>query len=157
MAIPILVVLCSHSKELGPRSSTLGCRPSCFNDFQDAITTSSPNTPGLHTTIFDSDATSRRRTALPDIARTYSGSSSLCRWAIHIVPIPYEPLPDPPEAEQCNPHDESTWKPWKDTPGDPTFDEIPKGGLESNDFSNLKASDLPIAVPPSCQSCSEII
>jgi hypothetical protein len=118
-----------------------------FNDLQDAVTISSPNTPGLHTTIFDNDTTSRRRIALPDIARTYSGPSPLCRWTIHVVPISYKPLPDLPEEEHYNPYDESTWKPWKDIPGAPKFDEILRNGLESNDFSNLKASDLPIAVP----------
>jgi hypothetical protein len=47
----------------------------------------------------------------------------------------------------CNPYDEATWRAWTRTPYAPSFEETLSNGLESNDFSTLRAADLPVAVP----------
>ena len=76
--------------------------------------------------------------------------SSLCRWSIHYRPeVDWEsnrsrtPSPDP----DPDPADETTWKPWPSSWSEPLYQERLLNSLESNDFSNIKAERLPVAVP----------
>lgn len=76
--------------------------------------------------------------------------SPLCRWSIHYhhtlqyqdcrsrTPTP-EPSPDP--------LDEASWKPWPSSWQEPSYQTRLLDNLATNDFSNIKAKDLPIAVP----------
>lgn len=76
--------------------------------------------------------------------------SPLCRWSIHYrdtlqyqvcrsrTPTP-EPSPDP--------LDEASWKPWPSSWQEPSYQTRFLDNLATNDFSNIKAKDLPIAVP----------
>ena len=117
-----------------------------FNEMEDLMTISSPNTPGNHQAVLGGDKVSSLSKISSKPARIVPAPSSLCRWAIHTAPIRYESLPDPPKEGLEDPGDESTWRLWNDTQTGPSFDETLKNGLESNDFSSLKAADLPIAV-----------
>jgi hypothetical protein len=128
----------------GPRNWTADLLG--FDNFQETIPNLSPNTHGLTDTPNDT-MHSPRSIAASDVARAYLPPSSLCRWAIHINQAPYEPLPEPPAEETYNPYDEGTWKAWEGSYKGPSFDETLRNGLESNDFSTLRASELPIAVP----------
>jgi hypothetical protein len=128
----------------GPRNWTsdlLG-----FDNFQETISNLSPNTHELASTP-DGVIHSPRNVAGSAITWAYPPPSPLCRWAIHVKQEDYEPLPGPPAEVICNPSDESTWKEWEATPQALSFDETLRNGLESNDFSNLRAADLPVAVP----------
>lgn len=76
--------------------------------------------------------------------------SQLCHWSIHYrETVGYTPLssrtpsPDP----NPNPFDESSWKDWPSSLGQQPCQERLFDSLASNDFSNIKAEDLPIAVP----------
>ena len=128
----------------GPRNWTADLLG--FDNFQEATSNLSPNTHGLTDTP-DSAMHSPRDIAVSDVARAYLPPSSLCRWAIHIEQAPYEPLPESSAEATYNPYDESTWKAWEGSYKGPSFDETLTNGLESNDFSTLRASDLPVAVP----------
>jgi hypothetical protein len=72
----------------------------------------------------------------------------LCRWSIHVHDISYERIPSPPPLvpEEVDPNDEKTWTRW---PGDTSITQLVdtlQANLESNEFSNLEAKDLPISV-----------
>lgn len=60
--------------------------------------------------------------------------SPLCRWSIHYeCKISYEESPEESHKEN---------RPWQ-----PPFQETLVSALESNDFSSIKSSELPVAVP----------
>lgn len=128
----------------GPRSWTADLLG--FDNFQETISNLSPNTHELTSTP-DGVIHSPRNVAGSAVTWAYPPPSPLCRWAIHVIQEDYVPLPDQPAEVICNPSDESTWKEWEATPQAPSFDETLRNGLESNDFSNLRAADLPVAVP----------
>ena len=89
-------------------------------------------------------------TASQSTLKSLPKPSSLCRWSIHCRRIKYEPCrsrtpsPDP----NPDPMDESTWKPWPSSWSEPPFQARLHNGLESNDFSDIKAGSLPIVIPP---------
>jgi hypothetical protein len=128
----------------GPRNWTADLLG--FDNFQETISNLSPNTHGLTSTP-DGVIHSPRNVVGSAVTWASPPPSPLCRWAIHVKPVHYKALPDPPAEAICNPSDESTWKEWEATPQAPSFDETLRNGLESNDFSNLRAVDLPVAVP----------
>lgn len=126
----------------GPRNWTADLLG--FNDMQGI---SSPNTPGSLTERPGGINSSNHRRITANTIDVFPRPSSLCRWAIHAVSIGYQAIPDPIREEYCDPHDETTWQPWDDRIQIPSFTETLSNGLESSDFSNLKAADLPITVP----------
>ena len=128
----------------GPRNWTADLLG--FENFQETISSMSPNTHGLIDTP-DSTVHSPRNIALSDVTPAYLPPSPLCRWAIHIRYPQYDPLPEPLVEATYNPYDESTWRAWAGSYEGPSFDETLSNSLESNDFSSLRASDLPVAVP----------
>ena len=72
---------------------------------------------------------------------------ALCRWAVHVDEVEYVALPPPPPEEQMtDPFDERTWQAWPNPEQDMSFDEKLRYGLETNDFSNLKVVQLPLAI-----------
>lgn len=77
---------------------------------------------------------------------------ALCRWSIHCTAeasnADYEPIDEPFEPElEPDPQDETTWQYWPDAWKSPQFQSRLVDGLASNTFSNIKAEELPIAVP----------
>jgi hypothetical protein len=117
-----------------------------FDDFQEAVSNLSPNTHALANTP-DDNIYSPYRVAEHVVTRAYPQPSPLCRWAIHVSYPPYEPIPEPLAGTTCDPYDESTWEAWEGSHQAASFDETLMNGLESNDFSTLRATDLPVAVP----------
>lgn len=71
--------------------------------------------------------------------------SPLCKWSIHILQERYEPAPSPAESESLE-FDEATMRGWPTAWSEPSFDQRLQDNLENNDFSSIKASDLPIAI-----------
>ncbi len=92
--------------------------------------------------------------------------SALCRWSVHYPGMSYDfqsarlpdPLPDPlPDlssvhfldlspTENINPKDEKSWPMWHDSRDSTNFIAKLSNSLESNDFSNVRFDDMPIAV-----------
>jgi hypothetical protein len=128
----------------GPRNWTADLLG--FENFQETISLSSPNTHGPTGTP-SGVIHSPRNVAGYAVTRAYPSPSPLCRWAIHVSPPKYNPLPDPPAGLTYDPSNESTWRAWESSSQAPSFDETLRNGLESNDFSTLRAAELPVAVP----------
>lgn len=79
--------------------------------------------------------------------RTVHVPSQLCHWSIHFSSdIDYEPLESRTPSPEPNPNslDEKSWKDW---PTSSPCQEVLLESLTRNDFSDIKAEDLPIAVP----------
>ena len=83
-------------------------------------------------------------------SRTVHVPSQLCHWSIHYQSdIDYEslksrtPSPDP----NPDPLDERSWKDWPSFSDQQPCQERLLDSLAKNDFSDIKAEDLPIAVP----------
>ena len=74
--------------------------------------------------------------------------SALCRWSIHCPEIQYERIPSPPRSptENFNLDDEENWPTWPGSTNLERYTEKLSDNLESNDFSNIKLDELPIAV-----------
>ena len=122
-----------------------------FDDYcqRTTVLISLPHTPAASIGTPTSQPTPRRDEMI-DLAPTGAEKMppSLCRWSIHCQVINYERLPSPPHSptEGLNPNDEESWPRW---PSSATLREYPEklnDSLESNDFSNVKLDDLPIAV-----------
>lgn len=82
--------------------------------------------------------------------RTVSVPSQLCHWSIHYRDgIKYERLKSRTPSPEPNPDplDERTWKDWPSFSEQPSYQEVLLDSLARNDFSDIKAEDLPIAVP----------
>jgi hypothetical protein len=79
--------------------------------------------------------------------------SSLCRWSIHVSQPSYEGLPDlPPQKDGAmDPADPETYQQWPLEWGIPSYSEKLRNALESNDFSNIPADQLPAAIPEALQ------
>ena len=133
----------------GPQDWTAGILK--FNNYQQRMTISisSPNTPGRSVNTPASLTTPRRDEV---IDATVPGAEtrplSLCRWSIHEGYIDYEALPSPPRSPlgYLNLEDEESWPRWSASHGAKEFMGKLSDGLESNGFSNVELSDLPIAV-----------
>jgi hypothetical protein len=72
--------------------------------------------------------------------------SPLCRWSIHVQHQDYMRIPSP-DPESPNPQEDANWAKWPESWEIPSFEERLRNGLESNDFSNIKTDQLPLAVP----------
>ena len=110
---------------------------------------SSPNTPGAYpNTARNGQALSADMESSPLGQNTVPCPSSLCRWAIHVKNEEYERVPSPPpdHEQRFDPYDEATWQAWPLSEQKVGFQQQLQYGLESNDFSNLKQDQLPIAV-----------
>lgn len=83
-------------------------------------------------------------------SRTVSVPSQLCHWSIHYrEEIEYDRLKSRTPTPEPNPDplDETTWKDWPSSSEQPPCQEVLLDSLARNDFSDIKAEDLPIAVP----------
>ena len=113
------------------------------------ISISSPNTPGMSVDTPDSHSTPREE-EMTDASRVNAMKipSPLCKWSIHQPEIPYTQLPSPSRSppENLNLQDEESWPMWPASPNPKDFTEKLSNGLQSNDFSNVRIDDLPIAV-----------
>ena len=79
--------------------------------------------------------------------RTVHVPSQLCHWSIHYYSdIDYEPLESRTPSPEPNPNSLDV-KSWKDWPTSSPCHEMLLESLTRNDFSDIKAEDLPIAVP----------
>ena len=123
----------------------------CFDKYHQRTTVSitSPNTPAASIGTPTSLPTPRMDDIIdPTLAHTVQMPSPLCRWSIHCPRVPYKRIPSPPPSPAANIdlNDEESWLSW---PGSNDSNEYTKklsDSLESNDFSNVKPGDLPIAV-----------
>lgn len=83
-------------------------------------------------------------------SRTVCVPSQLCHWSIHYRnEVSYEPLKSRTPSPEPNPDplDERTWRDWPSSSEQPPCQEVLLDSLARNDFSDIKAKDLPIAVP----------
>jgi len=74
--------------------------------------------------------------------------STLCRWVVHVRQVSYERLASPPRdtTEVYDLDHPEGWPKWPDGWEKPEFQDRLRNGLENNDFSSVKAKDLPVAV-----------
>ena len=113
------------------------------------VSVSSPKTPAANMNTSRSQPTPKNDEFLdPTCMNAEKMPSSLCRWSIHCRDIPYESIPSPPRSptEIFNLDDEENWPTWPRSTNLEGYTEKLCGNLESNDFSSVKVSDLPIAV-----------
>lgn len=119
-----------------------------YDDYQGFTTIPSPNTPS-------SEVNAPRDVQTPSDSlglslhtqRSIQPPLPLCRWAVHVDGVKYDALPSPPPEEQMtDPFAERTWQAWPKSEQDMSFHEKLRYGLETNDFSNLKVDQLPLAV-----------
>ena len=82
------------------------------------------------------------------ISSTVEMPSSLCRWSIHCKVEQYDEIPSPPRSptEDFKLDDEESWPAWHSSCYSRKYTERLSDTLESNDFSNIRVDDLPIAV-----------
>jgi len=113
------------------------------------ISISSPSTPGLSVDI-PASQTTPREDEMVDVTTSSAKKrpSSLCQWSTHVGYKQYESLPSPPRSPPgyLNLEDEESWPTWPASHNSKEFTEKLSDGLESNSFSNVGISDLPIAV-----------
>ena len=127
----------------GPRDWTANLLS--FHKFGESNSILSPNGHGV-------TSTPNRTMLVPQTAAdpadfpTHPPPSPLCFWAIHLDAIQYVALPELLGETHCNSHDEETWTTWEISSNATNFEEKLKSGLESNDFSTIRAADLPVAV-----------
>ena len=110
---------------------------------------SSPNTPGMSVGTPAPQLTPREIDMDDAIAvSAVKVPSSLCRWSIHYRPMEYERLPTPPRSPTGNldHNDEENWSTWPGSSNSEAFTEKLSDNLVSNDFSNVRLDDLPVAV-----------
>ena len=84
----------------------------------------------------------------PTLVHTVHMPSTLCRWSIHCRYVHYERIPSPPLSPAANLDldDEKSWPSWPGLHDSSEYAKKLSDSLESNDFSNVKPDDLPIAV-----------
>ena len=122
-----------------------------FDDYHQrgTISISSPNTPGVNVGTPASQSTPREDGLIdPALVNDVKRPSSLCRWSIHYPDVPYQHIPSPPRSPPPNLdlNDEESWPAWPGSRDPQEFTEKLSDSLESNDFSNVRLGDLPIAV-----------
>lgn len=72
--------------------------------------------------------------------------SSLCNWSLHIREVAYVPALSPePNEDMIDPDNESSWKPWEQLGTIHDFADQLQENLESNHFSTIDVSELPIS------------
>src|SRR2546421_12986922 len=68
-----------------------------YDDYQGFMTISSPNTPALEMNAPRDVQTPSDSVGLsPHAQRSIQLPSGLCRWAVHVDEVEYDPLPSPP-------------------------------------------------------------
>lgn len=120
-----------------------------YDDHQGFMAISSPNTPGMQVgTPRDIQAPSESSGLSPHGQRSIQCPLPLCRWAVHVPEVEYDDIPSPPpeEEQMIDPFDERTWQTWPNTEQDKSFHDKLRYGLETNDFSDVKVDQLPLAV-----------
>lgn len=109
-----------------------------------------PLTPGMNLDVSASQASPSNLTEI-SVSSTDSihKPSQLCRWSIHYDEIRYERCKSRTPSPELNPDpsNEETWRPWPSSSEQPTYQETLLNNLAKNEFSNIKAENLPIAVP----------
>ena len=82
---------------------------------------------------------------LPSVVKT---PSPLCRWSIHCPDIEYSSLASSPRSPigDFSLNVEESWPKWPNPRSSEDYTRKLCDSLESNDFSNVKTDDLPIAV-----------
>ena len=133
----------------GPQDWTAGLLG--FDDYHQRtmISISSPNTPGAIAGTPASQQTPRNDEITdPALVSAVNMPSSLCRWSIHYAQPYYESVPSPPRSPSgnFNPNDEESWPLWPGSRDSKDFTEKLSDSLETNNFSNVRPDDLPIAV-----------
>ena len=116
---------------------------------QAIVSISSPKTTAANINTSRSQPTPKNDEFLdPTCMNAEKMPSSLCRWSIHYPNIPYQSIPSPPRSptEIFNLDDEENWPTWPRSTNLEEYTEKLCGNLESNDFSSVKVSDLPVAV-----------
>lgn len=85
---------------------------------------------------------------ITDGGRVIPDPSSLCRWSIHYeCDVEYEPLPDSNPESALDAGNDKNWATWPEAWASPPFQDRLVNDLATNDFSNIQANQLPIAVP----------
>ena len=113
------------------------------------ISISLPNTPGVNMGTPASQSTpGEDRPNDPAAMNDGKRPSSLCRWSIHCADVEYEEVPSPPRSppRTLDLDDEKSWPAWPSSYVPKDFTEKLTDSLESNDFSNVRLYDLPIAM-----------
>ena len=128
----------------GPEDWTAGMLG--FDDYyqQKLISGSSPNTPGMSVGTPATQFSSSGR-EMPDLLNGNGTQtpSSLCRWSIHYQSPSYERIPSPPRnLDLDNEHD---WPQWSGPRDSDTFTKKLNDNLASNNFSNVRLDNLPVA------------
>jgi hypothetical protein len=132
----------------GPRDWTASLLQ--VEKYRDLASGSLPNTPGTATGIPDNHTTSNdSRTQDKDLSGDSPKPSSLCRWSIRTQYVDYEAIPSPNPSTPStvdDPGDERGWKDWPADDHHTQFADKLRNGLETNDFSNVRANKLPMAL-----------
>lgn len=119
-----------------------------FNDFSRGRIESFPGTPAVN---FDLPEQNRHHQSIKENYSNGSGPwrpipSPLCRWSIHVHEVYYQRARSPEPTEgPVDSNDEGTWKPWTRPGGIQVFAESLQESLESNEFSTIEVSELPIS------------
>jgi hypothetical protein len=128
----------------GPRNWTASILR--FNEFPELTTVSAPDTPGTNTDTPPNQATWGNDAMNDDIpGDALQRPSSLCRWSIHWEDSEVDSIRSQ-SPDNIDLDDEESWIKWPTRWYSTQFAEKLRYGLESNDFSNVKVNDLPIAV-----------
>lgn len=132
----------------GPQDWTAGMLG--FDEYHQrtTISISSPNTPGVSTGTPASHPTPIEDEMIgPTSASAIKIPSSLCRWSVHYAEMRYKRIPSPPGSpiENINLNDEGSWPTWPAPRDSKEFTKKLSDSLETNDFSNVRLDDLPIA------------
>lgn len=74
--------------------------------------------------------------------------SPLCRWSIHVPSVHYQRIVSPPQSPPAHIDldDEESWPPWSASDLDKDVTQKLNDGLERNTFTNIRPSELPIAM-----------
>jgi len=117
-----------------------------FDDHPERTVSNLPDSPGITSNSPANYAASRHDT-LEHQDTHIPKPTPLCRWSIHVSEVEYVRIPSPPPLvlKEVDPENERTWTPW---PGEPSINQLAdalQANLESNDFSNINAKDLPIS------------
>ena len=112
------------------------------------VSISSPSTPVASAGTPVSVTTPKMDMVDPTQAHVVQTPSALCRWSIHYRVERYERIPSPPLSPAANLdlNDERSWQSWPGFHGPNEYTQKLNDNLESNDFSNVKPGELPIAV-----------
>ncbi len=122
-----------------------------FDDYHQrtTISISSPNTPAADLGTPASQSTPQMDEMIDlTLLSVVKTPSSLCRWGIHYSDIGYTIFPSPPHSSTWNlsRNDEESRLRWPASHKSEEYTNKLCASLESNNFSNVKIDDLPIAV-----------